>query len=85
MDDVYILSDAMVLNKVGYHLRTLRHKQSITQQNLAGAANVSLSTMKKMEKGEIRSFDAFMRVLRTLGQLEVLQPLVEELKLSPSE
>jgi len=85
MDDIYMLSDALVLNKVGNHLRTLRLKQNITQQNLAEAANISLSTVKKMEKGEIRSFDAFLRVLRTLGRLDVLQPLVEEPQLSPSE
>ena len=85
MDDIYMLSDAMVLNKVGNHLRALRLKQNITQQSLADAANVSLSTVKKMEKGEIRSFDAFLRVLRTLGRLDVLQPLTEEPQLSPSE
>ena len=38
-----------------------------------------------MEKGEINSFDSFLRLLRTLGQLEVLLPLVEEEQLSPSE
>jgi len=41
--------------------------------------------VKKVEKGEIRSFDALLRLLRTLGQLEVLLPLVEEQQLSPSE
>lgn len=41
--------------------------------------------MKKVEKGEIRSFDVLLRLLRTLGQLEVLLPLVEEQQLSPSE
>lgn len=80
-----MLSDAMVLNKVGNRLRSLRLKQNITQQSLADAANISLSTVKKMEKGEIRSFDAFLRVLRTLGRLEVLQPLMEEPQLSPGE
>lgn len=85
MDDIYILPDAMVLDKMGNHLRALRLKQNITQQDLAKTANISLSTVKKMEKGEIRSFDAFLRVLRTLGELEVLQPLVEEPQLSPSE
>lgn len=80
-----MLSDAMVLNKVGTHLRALRLKQNITQQSLADTANISLSTVKKMEKGEIRSFDAFLRVLRTLGRLDVLQPLTEEPQLSPSE
>ncbi|MBQ9287327.1 MAG: hypothetical protein IJ212_02715 [Bacteroidaceae bacterium] len=38
-----------------------------------------------MEKGEIKSFDSFLRILRTLGKLDVLQPLVDEEQLSPSE
>ena len=80
-----MLSDAMIVGKIGAHLKSLRLKQNTTQQGLAEAANVSLSTVKKMEKGEIGSFDAFLRVLRMLGKLDVLQPLVEELQMSPSE
>jgi transcriptional regulator with XRE-family HTH domain len=60
-------------------------KQNITQQSLSEAANVSLSSIKKMEKGEIRSFDSLLRVLRILGKLDILQPLMEEEQLSPSE
>lgn len=41
--------------------------------------------LKKVEKGEIRSFDVLLRLLRTLGKLDVLLPLVEEEQLSPSE
>jgi len=40
--------------------------------------------VKKLEKGGIGSFDAFLRVLRTLGRLDVLNPLEEE-QLSPNE
>lgn len=85
MDDIYLLPDAVILGKIGQHLKTVRLKQNITQQSLAEAANVSLSTIKKMENGEIRSFDALLRVLRILGKLDVLQPLTEEDQLSPSE
>ena len=53
--------------------------------NSADAAGVSLSSLKKIEKGEIGSFDSLLRVLRTLGKLDVLQPLVDEEQLSPSE
>ena len=45
----------------------------------------ALSSLKNIEKGEIRSFDSLLRVLRTLGKLDVLQPLVEEEQMSPSE
>ena len=85
MDDIYMLADAVILNKMGQHLKSIRLKQNITQQSLAEAAEVSLSTIKKMENGEIRSFDSLLRVLRTLGKLDVFQPLIEEESLSPSE
>jgi transcriptional regulator with XRE-family HTH domain len=60
-------------------------KQNITQQSLAQESGVSLSTLKNIEKGEIGSFDSLLRLLRTLGLLEVLLPLVEEERLSPNE
>lgn len=85
MDDIYMLADATILNRIGNHLKAVRLKQNITQQSLADAAGVSLSSLKKIEKGEIGSFDSLLRVLRTLGKLDVLQPLVEEEQLSPSE
>ena len=85
MDDIYMLTDAAILMKIGEKLKAARLKQNITQQSLADAANVSLSTIKKIEKGEIRSFDALLRMLRTLGKLDVLLQLVEEEQLSPNE
>ena len=80
-----MLTDAAILDKMGNRLKSIRLKQNITQQSLAEAAGVSLSSLKKIEKGEIRSFDSLLRVLRTLGKLEVLQPLVDEKQMSPSE
>lgn len=79
-----MLADEMILSKIGQKLKAVRLKQNITQQRLAEDAGVSLSTVKKIENGEIRSFESLLRVLRMLGKLEVLQPLVEE-QLSPSE
>ena len=85
MEDIYMMSDAVIAAKIGERLKALRLKQNITQMSLAGESEVSLSVIKNIEKGEIRSFDAFLRLLRTLGQLEVLLPLVEEQQLTPSE
>ena len=85
MDDIYMLADAAILNRIGSRLKAVRLKQNITQQSLADAAGVSLSSLKKIEKGEIGSFDSLLRVLRTLGKLDVLEPLVDEEQLSPSE
>ena len=85
MEDIYMLADAIILHKIGNHLKTVRLRQNITQQSLADAAEVSLSSLKKIERGEIGSFDSLLRVLRTLGKLDVLQPLADEEQLSPSE
>ena len=85
MEDIYVMTDAIILAKIGERLRALRLKQNITQESLGESANVSLSVVKKVEKGEIRSFDVLLRLLRTLGKLDVLLPLVEEEQLSPSE
>lgn len=80
-----MLSDAMILMKIGEHLKALRLKQNITQQSLSEEAGVSLSSVKKIERGEIGSFDSLLRLLRTLGELDVLLPLVEDEQLSPNE
>lgn len=85
MEDIYMMSDTVILTRIGQRLKAIRLKQNITQKSLADASNVSLSVIKNIEKGEIRSFDAFLRLLRTLGQLEVLLPLVKEQQLSPNE
>ncbi|NLV53270.1 MAG: helix-turn-helix domain-containing protein [Bacteroidales bacterium] len=85
MDDIYMLPDSTILHRIGNRLKTIRLKQNITQQSLADSAGVSLSSLKKIEKGEIRSFDSLLRVLRILGKLDVLQPLIEEEQMSPSE
>ncbi len=85
MDDIYMLSDTAIAARMGSRLKAIRLRQNITQQSLAEAADVSLSSVKKLEKGEIRSFESLLRVMRILGKLEVFLPLVKEEGLSPSE
>ena len=80
-----MLTDAAIQSRMGENLKGERLRQNITQQRLAEDAGVSLSTVKKLERGEMGTFDALLRVLRTLGRLDVLSPLVEETQLSPSE
>lgn len=85
MNDIYMLADTIILKRIGSKIKKVRLKQNITQKSLSEVSNVSLTTLKSMENGEIRSFDALLRILRTLGKLDVLQPLVEEEELSPQE
>ena len=66
-------------------MKALRLRQNITQKSLAQAADISLSSVKKIEGGQIGNFESFLRCARTLGCFEWIVPLVEEEKMSPSE
>ena len=85
MEDVYALSDVQIQTKIGEKIKATRLKQNITQDSLAESASISRSSVQKVESGEIKSFDTFLRILRTLGLLDELHHLCEEESLSPSE
>ena len=78
MDDIYSLSDIQIQKKIGEKLKAVRLKQNITQDSLAELSSISRSSVQKIESGEIRSFDVFLRILRTLGMLDELTRLCEE-------
>lgn len=84
-ENIYILSDSEIEKRIGEKFKTLRLRQNETQLRMAEESQLSLSTIKKVEKGNIASFDSFIRILRILGKLDILTPLVDEEGLSPNE
>lgn len=80
-----MLSDAEITKRISAKLKEVRLKQNISRQDLADSTGVSVSSIARMEEGEIKTFDSFLRILRTLGKMDILLPLVEEEELSPSE
>ncbi len=85
MEDIFALSDKQIQERIGSRLRAARLKQNITQLQLAHSAGLSLSSVKKIENGNVGTFESLLRVLRILGRLDVFQTLVEEDSLSPAE
>ncbi len=85
MDNIYMLSDTDIVNKISAKLRELRLKQNISRQDLSISSGVSVSSIVRMEEGEIKSFDSLLRILRTLGKIDIFIPLVEEEEISPNE
>lgn len=71
--------------KIGSRLKSIRLKHNMTQQELSNQSMVSVSTIKKIEDGQINSFDSLLRLMRILGKLDLLQELTKEEKLSPNE
>ncbi len=85
MEDIYTLSDAQIRKRIGERIKASRLKQNITQDSLAESSSISRSSVQKVEAGEIKSFDTFLRILRTLGMLDDISSLCEEVQLSPNE
>ena len=80
-----MLSDSDVVKKISARLKELRLKQNISQQELAASSGVSMSSIARMEAGEIKSFGAFLRIVRTLGKMEIFLPLLQEEEIGPNE
>ncbi len=85
LDNIYILTDTELCNRIAAKIKTVRLKQNMPQAELADKSGVSISTIKRMEDGEVKNFESLIRVLRTLGKLDFFVPLVEEEQLSPNE
>ena len=71
MEDVYMLSDAMILTKIGEHLKAIRLKQNITQQALAevGMTAKQWRDANPNLKGNIRDY-ATINELICLSNME---------------
>lgn len=84
-ENIYMLPDSEIRRRLGQKIRHLRLRQNFTQTSLAEQAQVSLTTLKRIEKGDISYFDSLMRVLRILGELDVFSSLIKEDEMSPNE
>lgn len=84
-DSIYILADREICRRIGEKVRHLRLRQNITQMSLAEQAQISVSSVKKIENGEIGSFDSLLRTLRVLGELDIFSPLLKDDEMSPNE
>lgn len=85
MENFYMLSDAELTNRISAKIKELRLKQNISRQDMAASTGVSVSSIARMEDGEIKSFESFLRIMRSLGKIEVFMPLLQEEGISPNE
>ena len=80
-----MLSDTEIINKISAKIKELRLKQNISRQDLADSSGISVSSIVRMEDGEIKSFESFLRIVRSLGKVEIFMPMIQEEELSPNE
>ena len=69
------------ITKLGNDLALARRRRHISQESLAARIGASLSTVKRMEKGDIRIPLHFIaRALHVFGELERLTTLIDTAK-----
>ncbi len=85
MENIYMLSDAEIINRISAKIKELRLKQNISRQDMAASSGVSVASIARMEDGEIKSFESFLRIVRSLGKIEIFMPMLQEEEISPNE
>lgn len=83
LDDT--LSDEALLLEIGRRLARRRLRRDWTQAELAHEAGVSKRTVERLEKGHSVQLSSWLRVLRALGLVDRLEPLLPAERPSPME
>ena len=84
-DNIYMLADSKICRRIGDKIKRLRLRQNITQSSLAELSQISISSVKNIEKGNIGTFENLLRVLRVLGELDIFSSLLKDEEMSPNE
>ena len=85
MRDVYQYSRPEIIRILGQRERSYRIRLGLTQKELAERAGISVPTLQAFENGTNKdiSFSTLLRILRSIGQLEGADKLLEEIPESP--
>ena len=79
----YAMSDPAILDLIGKYLQQTRLEQNKTQQEVADASGINRSTLVQIEKGAGGTLHTFVRILRSLEQLHLLQNFQAQQQISP--
>lgn len=79
----YEMSDSAISEVLGAFIRETRLRQNRTQQEVAEAAGIRRMTLVRFEKDGNGTMATFIRLLRTLQQLHMLDGFVLEAQISP--
>jgi len=77
------MSNSALLAEIGVRLKSLRVEQNKDQQQLAYEAGLSLRTLSRLENGHSVSFEAVLKIIRTLGLIERFDLFLPSTEISP--
>ncbi len=65
-----------ILKEMGSRLKEYRLRKGLMQSELAESASVGVGTIAKMERGGVVSVQILLSVLRSLGMLREVSPIL---------
>jgi len=77
------MNDMALAKHIGHFIRHQRLEQNKTQDLVAAEAGISRSTLSLLERGGAVTIATFLRVLRVLGQLQVMVAFEVHQRISP--
>jgi len=83
ISDISNGSDKTILDTIGAYIKYHRQNQNMTQSELSEAADINRSTLSEIENGNRSNTITLIRLLRSLGKLEVLMGFTKTQKISP--
>ena len=78
------MSNSSIVTEVGHRIEQMRLEQNLTQQQVADEIGLSRVSYRKLVGG-MGKFENIIAVLRVLGRLDLIEPLVAETIFSPIE
>ncbi len=81
--DWYSISDSAIIRELGVFVKETRLKKNYTQSALAVKAGMHRDTLSEFEKGKRGSLTAFIQLLRSLNELELLDVFKITATISP--
>ena len=85
-ENAYTFSDEEIMKVIFERIHRLRLSSCMSQEEFAKSANVSRTTIKRIESGTTTdiSFKTLIKLLRAGGMMDGLGDLVEEVPLHPA-
>jgi transcriptional regulator with XRE-family HTH domain len=77
------MSDKALIEQIGAYIKHHRLQQNKTQEEVAGEAGISRSTLSLLERGETVTLTTLIQVLRVLDQLHVMDSFKVNETVSP--
>ncbi len=79
----YSNSDEIILKQMGMQLKQMRLNKNLTQTALSELSGLSRSAISDLENKGNGSMNTFIRMLRALEKLEILNHFISEAPVSP--